>query len=171
MSALRILIVAAGCALLAPFIRMEEAALASPDWKAPAWPGHFQGRVLTQLGLTEREESFLRGFPGAVARFTDGERDVVLRWVAQPTRQLHAAEDCYRGLGYSPDASQIVRDGEGGAWRCFVARRPGEAHEVCEQIADREGARWTDVSAWYWSTTLRGSSGPWLATTVAARIE
>jgi hypothetical protein len=171
MNPLRLLVLTATCAFLAPFLRIEEAAPSRPLSRMPAWPGHFQGRTLTNLGLTAREQMFLRGFPGTVGRFTDGERDIVMRWVTKATRQLHAAEDCYRGLGMTTGTSQIVRDAEGSAWRCFVAKGPAERYEVCEQIADREGKRWTDVSAWYWATVLRGSQGPWLATTVAARIE
>jgi hypothetical protein len=118
--------------------------------------------------MDERERAFLAGFPGAVAHFTDGERDIVMRWVTQPTRRLHPAEDCYRGLGFETAQSRVVSDVDRTQWRCFTASRGGdESREVCEQLQDREGKRWTDVSAWYWSAALRRSQGPWLVTTVA----
>jgi hypothetical protein len=123
--------------------------------------------MLTELPLSARESTFLAGFPGAVARFTDGERDIVMRWVTQPTRRLHPAEDCYRGLGYTVDTSRIVTDSGGGRWRCFKAGRKQDAREVCEQLQDMDGRRWTDVSAWYWAALLERSRGPWLATTAS----
>jgi hypothetical protein len=90
-----------------------------------------------------------------------------MRWVTQPTRRLHPAEDCYRGLGYSIGASRIVTDNSGTRWRCFAARRKQDGREVCEQLQDMEGRRWTDVSAWYWAAVLERSPGPWLVTTAS----
>jgi len=123
--------------------------------------------MLSALPLSARESAFLAGFPGAVARFTDGERDIVMRWVTQPTRRLHPAEDCYRGLGYTVDTSRIVADADRARWRCFKASRKQDAREVCEQLQDQEGGRWTDVSAWYWAALLQQSNGPWLVTTAS----
>jgi hypothetical protein len=123
--------------------------------------------MLSALPLSARESAFLAGFPGAVARFTDGERDIVMRWVTQPTRRLHPAEDCYRGLGYTVDTSRIVTDADRARWRCFKASRKQDAREVCEQLQDQEAGRWTDVSAWYWAALLQQSNGPWLVTTAS----
>src|SRR3954471_9584540 len=67
---------------------------------SPPWPAEFQGRLLTRVPLADAERRFLGDFPGAVARFTDGQRDLLLRWVTQPTRRLHAADDCYRAWGF-----------------------------------------------------------------------
>src|SRR5262245_8451285 len=64
----------------------------------PGWPSTFEGRSLRELPLSEREERFGAGFPGRIARFTDGQRELIIRWVAAPTRQLHSAADCFRGL-------------------------------------------------------------------------
>ena len=47
------------------------------------------------------EERFARRFPGAIARFTDGERVLIVRQVTRPTRQLHPADDCFRAIGYT----------------------------------------------------------------------
>ena len=155
------------CAALAPALSRDESNLQAALDVQPRWPSHFQGRMLSELPLSARESEFLSGFPGAVARFTDGERDIVMRWVTQPTRRLHPAEDCYRGLGYSVSTPRIVADNDGGRWRCFAATRKDAAHEVCEQLQDLEGRRWTDVSAWYWAAVLERSRGPWLVTTAA----
>src|SRR3712207_7200250 len=42
-----------------------------------------------------------RNFPGAVGKFSDGERELLIRWVTRGTRQLHSTSDCLRGAGYS----------------------------------------------------------------------
>jgi len=132
----------------------------------PPWPHEFQGRPLSPVTLSEQDGRFLTGFPGAVARFTDGERNFILRWVTQPTRKLHPAEDCYRGLGYDVGATRIHADRDGSRWRCFEVTRNGRTHSVCEQLRDLEGAHWTDVSSWYWAATLGETRGPWLVVTV-----
>jgi hypothetical protein len=133
----------------------------------PAWPTHFQGQPLLAVALSTAERTMLGGFPGAVARFSDGERDIVMRWVTQATRQLHPAADCYQGLGYDVQAARVLLDGDGAQWRCFTATRGAAMREVCEQLKDREGQRWTDVSSWYWAAVLGRTEGPWLVTTVA----
>jgi hypothetical protein len=133
----------------------------------PEWPSHFQGQPLTRLPLSRAEARFGAGFPGQIARFTDGSRELMLRRVVQPTRRLHPAADCYRGLGYRVGESRIVRNGEDRRWRCFTARRPGAEREVCERIYGPDGRSWTDASSWYWDATLGHSEGPWWAITVA----
>jgi hypothetical protein len=160
-----LLLVACACAAVAPAVSTDRAT--SGDDTVPTWPTYFHGRTLHELPMGARERAFLSGFPGDVGRFTDGERDIVMRWVTQPTRRLHPAEDCYRGLGFETSSSRILRDGDRTQWRCFAASRGDASREVCEQIQDREGRRWTDVSAWYWAAALGRSDGPWLVTTVA----
>jgi hypothetical protein len=68
------------------------------------WPTHFRDRPLTPLALGELEQRFAHRFPGSIARFTDGERMLVVRHVTRPTRQLHPAEDCFKALAYTVDA-------------------------------------------------------------------
>jgi hypothetical protein len=166
MKTLVVLLIACACACAAPFLEPGELNESVLDSRVPPWPETFQGRTLRQIPLSERERGFLSGFPGSVARFTDGERDIVLRWVLQPTRQLHPAEDCYRGSGYQIRESRIMEDRERATWRCFSATRSEGTREVCENIRDAE-RRWTDVSSWYWAATLKRSEGPWLVTTIA----
>jgi hypothetical protein len=165
MNAPYMLLIACACAAIAPVFSRDRAA--SGDQIVPPWPTHFHGRGLHELPMEERERAFLSGFPGDVGRFTDGDRDIVMRWVTEPTRRLHPAEDCYRGLGFETSSSRIVRDADRTQWRCFTASRGEARREVCEQLQDREGRRWTDVSAWYWAASFRRTDGPWLVTTVA----
>ena len=135
----------------------------------PAWPHEFEGRPLARLSLTPDEQRFLADFPGSVAHFSDGERDILMRWVTQPTRKLHPAEDCYRGWGFEVAAARIRADRDGNHWRCFDASRAGASREVCEQIRDTEGAQFTDVSSWYWNATLARTAAPWLVVTVSGQ--
>jgi hypothetical protein len=166
---LHALLLACVFAAIVPLLSHSDPSQLSAGGSEPRWPSHFQGRLLSRLPLSEREQTFLSGFPGSVARFTDGERDLVMRWVTQPTRRLHPAEDCYRGLGYQVAESRVVNDGDASRWRCFVVTRKDDAREVCEQLQDLEGGRWTDVSAWYWAAVLKKSDGPWLVTTASIR--
>lgn len=160
-----LLLIACICAAVAPVFSSDRRSATGES--VPPWPTSFQGRALHEVPMDERERGFLAGFPGAVVRFTDGERDIVMRWVTQPTRRLHPAEDCYHGLGFETSQSRIVSDAERHRWRCFVASRGEERREICEQLQDLEGHRWTDVSAWFWAAALGRSEGPWLVTTVA----
>lgn len=136
-----------------------------------AWPHTLDGRVLSPLGLTAQEQTFLANFPGAVRRFSDGEREVIVRWVKHGTRRLHPAADCYRAMGFHIGSAVIVSTNDINR-RCFVARRGTQTWQVCERIesADRSQS-WTDVSAWYWSTVFGESAGPWWAITTAEPID
>lgn len=132
------------------------------------WPTSFNGRPLAQLPLSAVERRFAAQFPGQIGRFTDGERTVIVRVAQEPTRLLHPASDCFRGLGYRVDAPHVVEDGGGIAWSCFVAQKDGKVQRVCERIYDIGGKAWTDVSSWYWAALLGRTQGPWIAVTTAA---
>lgn len=140
------------------------AARATPSHELPA---QWQGQPLRPLALSEVEQRFARQFPGTLARMTDGRQVLVLRAVERPTRMLHPAADCYRGLGYSIDREQLTLDAEQRMWRCFEAARAGQGLRVCERIVDARGTGFTDASAWYWAALLGQSQGPWEAITVA----
>jgi hypothetical protein len=128
-----------------------------------AWPALFEGRALTPLPAAPEDALLARGFPGRVARFTDGRRQIVLRQVTAPTRRLHPASDCFRASGYGiRPAPMQVAQGRGPA-SCFLATRAGRTFRVCERIAGPRGESWPDVSSWYWSALLDPASGPWLA--------
>ena len=159
------LLISMAVAALTPLLASRETRTAPAS--SPAWPHEFRGRPLIEMPMTADERRFLADFPGTVARFSDGEHDIIMRWVHQPTRRLHPAEDCYRGWGYELSQSRIHNDGDGSQWRCFTARMGGRDREVCEQMRDLEGTHFTDVSSWYWSATLRKTTGPWLVTTVS----
>ena len=133
-------------------------------------PSDWRGAVLRPLALSEVERRFAKQFPGSVARMTDGTQVLVLRTVNQPTRMLHPATDCYRGLGYRIRDEQLEEQTDHERWRCFVAERAGQRVRVCERIEDAQGQGFTDASAWYWASIAGRSSGPWKAVTVATLL-
>ena len=168
MNAVRWLLASMVLAAIAPLFAAHHGRAHPAAMALPAWPHEFEGRPLIPVALTAEQKKFLGDFPGAAARFSDGERDILLRWVAQPTRRLHPAEDCYRGWGFAVAASRIRADRDGRRWRCFEVTREGVTRQVCEQISDAEGANYTDVSSWYWDATLQRTQAPWLVVTVAS---
>jgi hypothetical protein len=137
---------------------------------SPEWPTVWEGNALRPLALSAVEMRFAARFPGHIARLTDGEQVVVLRQVHQPTRMLHPAADCYRGLGYRIEQAQLERDAQQRLWRCFVAERGGQRQRVCERIVDARGESFTDASSWFWAAQLGQSSGPWQAITTARAL-
>lgn len=160
--------------LLAGFTLLGVWPLLSPRNSPPAlpaaveWPQQFAGRELRPLALSPIELRFAAQFPGAIGRFSDGQRVLSLRQVQRPTRLLHPAADCFRGLGYRIQSIALERRERGaGLQRCFVAEAAGERLRVCEYIEDAAGRSFSDHSAWYWSALAGGSQGPWLAVTTA----
>jgi hypothetical protein len=113
------------------------------------------------------EQRFASDFPGRIARFSDGEREVVIRWVSRETRKLHPASDCFRGSGYAITPEPLAVDADGTRWGSFLASRGAQRLHVRERIYDASGEEWTDVSAWYWAATAGKSRGPWWAITTA----
>ena len=145
-----------------------EPAVSAASRVATELPTHWDDRPVRPLALSAVEERFARAFPGSLARLTDGERVLVLRTVNRPTRMLHPAADCYRGLGWQVGAQKLQLDAQGRLWRCFEVERSGVKQRVCERIEDADGRGFTDTSAWYWSALLGESHGPWQAFTVAS---
>jgi hypothetical protein len=169
-----------GCTIAAFLLTALAAAVApllggSHDARAtnagfPGWPTQYEGRPLVALPLTPRENSFVRDFPGRVGRFSDGRREIIIRWVDVPTRRLHSAADCFRGIGYSITPLPVRKNASDAAMSCFRAGHVGDAVAVCEMIRDEHGSIWPDISAWYWSAMFGASPGPWWSFVVAERM-
>ena len=139
----------------------------------PGWPTTFEGRALTVLPMTPREAAFARDFPGRVGRFSDGQREIIVRWVASATRRLHPAGDCFRGLGYTITPLPLRISTDGAHIACFRAVRGGDALKVCEVVREVAGPSaahsWPDVPAWYWAALFGQTDGPWWNVVVAER--
>lgn len=135
----------------------------------PGWPTDFEGMALKALPLSEREERFNSNFPGRIARFTDGRREIILRWTTSATRKLHPASDCFEGIGYSISPLPLYVDKAGSRWGSFLAARGKERLRVYERIYTEGGESWPDVSAWYWSASGASGAGHWWAVTIAEK--
>jgi len=133
------------------------------------WPQVVDGEPLRPLAMSDVERRFAAQFPGAIARFAAGDARWILRLVEQPTRMLHPAADCYRGLGYAIRDDRLSM-GTQGLQRCFAATRSGAVLTVCERIVDADGRSFSDASSWYWAAVLGRSRGPWLAMTRAVPL-
>ena len=141
------------------------------ELKAAAPPTTFEGAEVKLIPLTPTEQNFLSAFPGRIAKLTDGRNQIIFRTVNTPTRQLHPAEDCFKGLGYSIHPIASIRDYKGQTWGRFEAV-DGPTHLVVrEMISDNQGNSWTDVSSWYWAAFLGKTHAPWVAITVATQVE
>ncbi len=75
-------------------------------------PTHWNGAPLRVLALSDVEQRFAHNFPGQIARLTDDRQVLVLRHVQRPTRMLHPAADCYKGLGYRIAHEQLQMDAQ-----------------------------------------------------------
>lgn len=135
----------------------------------PGWPTEFAAQPLRPLPLNQGELRFENEFPGRIGKFTDGTRELAMRWVTAPTRMLHPASDCLQGLGYRVTPQPLFVDEAGQRWGCVVAVRGEQTIRVRERIHDSAGNAWTDVSSWYWAAALGQTVGPWWAITVAER--
>ncbi|RZS32048.1 exosortase Q [Corticibacter populi] len=137
---------------------------------AVEWPVDWQGRPLRPLALGEIEARFAAQFPGRIERLSTGREVLVWRYVLRPTRMLHPAADCFRGIGYRVHGERLEQQAGGHTWRCFIAERNGEKLRVCERIEDAAGHGFTDTSAWYWAALLDQTQGPWQAVTVVSPL-
>ena len=135
---------------------------------APEWPAQIDGRAVWPLPLSEAESRFAADFPGRIRRLTDGQRIFILRWVMRPTRKLHPATDCFRGIGYAVKPGGLTTGPDGREWGCFRASRGDITLRVTERIWDSAGNSWPDVPAWFWSAALGRTTGPWWAMTACS---
>jgi hypothetical protein len=160
----------AALAASAPLLpRISPHVLAEPADSAALpddWPAGAVGDDWTPQALGERESRFARDFPGRIGVFsTPDGRTVVLRHVNRPTRKLHPAADCLRGLGYNVTPRPIFAQTDGVEWAEVAATRDNETLRARERILGADARAWTDLSAWYWSAALGRATGPWLAIT------
>lgn len=164
-------LIACAIAAVMPFVsaRVETPVTDATTTAFPGWPSTFAGKTLTPLPLSEKEQNFARGFPGRIARFNDGEREIIIRWATEPTRMMHPASDCFQGLGYTVKPLAAHRDESGSLWASFAATKENERLVVFERIHSDSGETWTDVSSWYWSALRHEGSGSWWAITVAEK--
>jgi exosortase/archaeosortase family protein len=143
------------------------------------WPSSWEGRPLSEVQASPEAALFWRDFPGACREFAfqseDGlittENRLVLRFVREATRQLHPAEDCFRGAGYKIKLLPFALNGDGRRWSVFTAEKAGSRWMVRQCVIsvpdgdlrraeETTGRSWPDVSAWYWDAARPASRTP-----------
>jgi len=142
---------------------------AGVDADFSGWPESIEGLPLKQEALSEKEVDFAEGFPGKIARFSDGTREIIIRWVTVRTRKLHPASDCFKGMGYAVRPLPLHIDSKQREWNSFEARMDTVHLNVRELVFDDHGNSWSTVSSWYWSVLLGKTQGPWWAVTIAEK--
>lgn len=161
------LVVASAVAFLLPFFQVPYHEDTTQIVRTE-FPNQFEGRGLKPVKLSETETRFSTGFPGRIAKFTDGSRTILFRQVNKPTRQLHPSSDCYKGNCFQLHPMAALRDEDGKIWSRFSAVKNGQRLEVREIVSDSKGRSWSDISSWYWSAILGKTQSPWIAVTVAS---
>lgn len=164
-----ILILSAVLAVLAPLVFSTASPNLETTSQFPGWPTEYEGKPLTQLDLTEKEEIFVKDFPGKIGRFSDGYRELIIRWVEQPTRKLHPAADCFKGIGYYIKPQPIQINELGVKMGCFAASKGSSELNVCEYIAAQGGKTWSDISSWYWGALFEDTPEGWMSYVVAEK--
>ncbi len=127
----------------------------------PGWPDKFEGQKLKQLELSEKETDFYRNFPGRTGRFTDGRREIIIRWVTEPTRKLHPVADCLKAQGALVHPQPLYIDTNVTAWGVSIIERNSRTYKARVQYRNECGETWCDVSSWYWAALLSTNEGPW----------
>jgi hypothetical protein len=134
------------------------------------WVDQWDGATLKRIDFTWRERAFREGFPGQVAHFSDGRRELIMRYTERATRKLLSAEECFRNAGFKITPLDVYGDNKGRNWSLFEAEKFGETLRVSERVTDRRGREWLRVGSWYWAATFGWSSGPWWTITVVERL-
>ena len=106
--------------------------------------------------------------PEKVERFSDGRREWTVRRIAEASRRLHPAEECYRATGWQVRPLPLRISGPL-RWGCFEATRAADRAEVCQTIVDSAGRSWSDGGSWWWSTLLGRQRGPWRGIVMVTR--
>lgn len=135
----------------------------------PGWPARFDGQPLQSMVAAPEDAYFTRGFPGKVARFASGNRQVVVRWVNSATRRLHPARHCFAGAGYEIHPQPMAHDANGELMSCFSARKAGNALRVCEVLRGTGTESWPDVSSWYWHALSAPAGKSWWSFVIVER--
>lgn len=160
--------VACLAAALAPCFRVDAP---EPDGHAqfPGWPATLDGVALVEQPMLPREARFYRDLDGKIGKFSNGERQVVMRWIGSRSRKFHMTGRCYKAVGYETRPVGSRTDVHGRTWGGFEATRRKETQHVYECIFDERGGSWPDEAAWRWASTCGKTSGPWWAITVVER--
>lgn len=123
----------------------------------PGWPSQLDGRPLTRLPDTPEETRFYAEHATRHARFSDGQRIVLMRWADERIEGFHLAGPCFRAFGF-----QIQELPDRGSESCFRAQRGDVVQRVCEHIRDGKGQTFASMEAWHLAQALRTTEPPYV---------
>ena len=112
--------------------------------QASELPRTWQGVPVRPLALSAVEQRFADRFPGSIARLTDGRQIVVLREVAQPTRMLHPAADCFRALGYRIEGERLELPARANAPATAPPAQPAQRNDTAAPLLQTVALRVTN---------------------------
>lgn len=138
----------------------------APNWEAPAGPPGARPLLAACLlaALVPFSTPPLPPGPEVVRNFPWAGGQAVLMRTEAPTRRLHPAADCYRGLGYRVTPLPAHRDPRGRVWGGCRAELPGRPPVFLRELVwSQAGPSYPDPGSWYWSALLGQDPGPWWA--------
>ncbi len=149
-------------AVFSPWVQAPSSRHPASDF--PGFPQSLAGVPLIPRPLSPVETRAAQTVPGRVGRFAWGSGELVLTWLAKPSRSLHPARDCYRGIGATCRALPETLNAAGQAQGRLMVTRKGRQYQIVyEQVIDADGHSYSDVGAWFWAAILGQSRGPWWA--------
>src|SRR5690606_26721067 len=104
------------------------------DQLPAAWPSTFDNAALVEMPPHESDTTFLKAFPGAVKIFRCGDDILIVRYIAQPTRKLHASVECFRAAGWSVSRQGLAQCKDGTVWARADVYRNGRHFQLEERI-------------------------------------
>lgn len=128
----------------------------------PGWPSQLDGRPLTRLPDTPEEIRFYAEQPTRHARFSDGQRIVLMRWADERVEGFHLAGPCFEAFGFELQELPARAASES----CFRAQRGDVVQRVCEHIRDGQGRTYASMRAWRLAQALRTTEPPYLGVSV-----
>ena len=125
------------------------------------WPSQLDGRPLTRLADTPEETRFYAEQPTKHARFSDGQRVVLMRWADERIEGFHLAGPCFRAFGF-----QLQELAPSSVESCFRASRGDVTQRVCEHIRDGKGRTFGSMHAWHLAQLLGSTEPPYLGISI-----
>jgi hypothetical protein len=153
------------CAFILPYLPINTNS-GEPNPSFPGWPSTIDTHDFQPIALSKTEAKFALSFPGRIAKFSNGQQTIQVRWITKPTRKLHPASDCFKGIGYRVRPLSLLVDKSGAIWSRIQCVKGSSRLVVRERIFDNHGQAWTDVSSWYWNAVCGRSNGPWWSVTI-----
>jgi hypothetical protein len=125
------------------------------------WPAELDGRALTRLPDTTDELRVYARLSVRHARFSDGQRIVLMRWTDERVEGFHLAATCYESFGFALSEARERTGFAGRPETCFRARRGHQTRHVCEHILGGNGRVFANLESWHIARLLGTTAPPY----------